>query len=109
PLRGAARFDHDDRGEVARALQARSEARRHRDARRLQAEHQGRGTPEGPAEVIPALCLPLPLAGEVAARRAAGGGNLSATSSSSYAAAPPPQPSPASGGRGAAAQAAGRT
>src|SRR6202035_6105068 len=70
PLRGAARFDHDDRGEVARALQARSEARRHRDARRLQAEHQGLRAPEGPAEVIPALFLPFPLAGEVVAGQA---------------------------------------
>ena len=32
-----------DRGEVVRGLQTRPEARRHRDARRLQAEHQGRG------------------------------------------------------------------
>ena len=39
PGRGAARVTHDDRGEVARRLQARSEARRHRDARRPQDEH----------------------------------------------------------------------
>ena len=47
-VRPAARLYDDDRGEVARRLQARSEARRHRDARRLQDQHQGRGKAERP-------------------------------------------------------------
>ena len=61
--RGARRRYDDDRGEVARRLQGRSEARRHRDARRHEDEHQGYGKAEGPdpeaevtglADVLPA-------------------------------------------------------
>ena len=47
--RPARRAIHDDdRGEVARRLQGRPEARRHRDARRHEDEHQGHGKAEGP-------------------------------------------------------------
>ena len=53
----AARCHLDDRGEVARRLQARPEARRHRDARRLQDEHQGRGQAEEPAAEIATVAL----------------------------------------------------
>ena len=57
--------DHDDRGEVARRLQGRSEARRHRDARRLQDERQGHGKAEGPdAEVVALLLFTSPACGE---------------------------------------------
>ena len=47
PAGSAARRHDDDRGEVAGGLQTRSEARRHRDARRVQAQHQGRGKAQG--------------------------------------------------------------
>ena len=63
PCRPAARLDDHDRGEVAGGLQARSEARRHRDARRLQDQHQGRGKAERPAAQVTALVYSLPPSG----------------------------------------------
>ena len=60
---------HDDRGEVARRLQAGPEARRHRDARRHEDEHQGHGKAEGPdPEAARSSCRSLPAHGS---RRAA--------------------------------------
>ena len=60
---GVARCHLDHRGEVARPLQARSEARRYRDARRLQDEHQGRRKAQKLAAEV-ALRFPLPACGE---------------------------------------------
>ena len=42
-----ARQHHDDRGQMARRLQGRSESRRYHDARRHEDEHQGHGKAEG--------------------------------------------------------------
>ena len=58
--RRRARQHHDDRGQMARRLQGRSEGRRHHDARRHEDEHQGHGKAEGPDSEA---------AGEVAAHR----------------------------------------
>src|SRR6202035_5549082 len=53
-----ARCDDRDRGEMAGGLQTRPEAWRHRDARWLQAQRQGRRKAEGPGAEVAALTSP---------------------------------------------------